>query len=167
MKQKRIFIINGYPSSGKTTFGRILNKFVPCEHISIIDSVKEEAVRLGWNPDSKNEIDRKFLSDLKDVTTKYNDFPFRELTKKVISFISHDEKEILLIDIREPMEIDRAINTFGGKSIIIDRKNNKKVTSNHADANIDNYNYDYIIKNYGSIDDFTKEIKKFADELKG
>lgn len=159
---KHIFIVNGHPGSGKTTFGKILNKFIPCEHISVIDPIKDEAERLGWDSEYKTEKDRKFLSDLKDICSGYNDYPFQELTKKLISFLRYSDKTVLLIDIREPEEINRAVELFGAESICIDRPGCEKVTTNHADANVDKCVYDQVVRNPGTLDDFYAEIEKFA-----
>ena len=49
----------------------------------------------------------------------------------------------------------------------IENNNIKQITSNMADANVFNYEYDYIIKNNGSLEDFKKETFNFARKIKG
>ena len=52
--------------------------------ISTIDAIKKLAIQIGWSG-LKEPKDRKFLSDLKDLCTEYNDFPF-EIVRIMVSF---------------------------------------------------------------------------------
>ena len=164
---KQIFITNGMARCGKDTFARYLNEIVPTLKYSSIDKVKEIASLCGWDGVSKTEKDRKFLSDLKLLTTDYSNMPFEAIRNKVTEFLNDDTYEIMLIDIREPAEIDKAKNTFKAKTILIENNNVKQITSNMADANVFNYEYDYIIKNNSSLEDFKKETFNFARKIKG
>lgn len=164
---KHIFIINGHPRSGKTTFGRILSEFIPCNHISIIDPVKELAKQVGWDPNSKDERDRKFLSDLKDLTESYSDFPFQWVIRRVNEFLCDDDAMVLLIDMREPRDIERAVQTMGAQTIFIKNKRGHVTTTNHADAGVEQYIYDIVIENNGTLEEFRESICAFAEGLKG
>ena len=163
---KQIFITNGMARCGKDTFAKYLNEIIPTLKYSSIDKVKEIAKLCGWDG-GKTEKDRKFLSDLKLLTTDYSNMPFEAIKSKVTEFLNDDTYEIMLIDIREPDEIDKAKNTFKAKTILIENKNIKQITSNMADANVFNYEYDYIIKNNSSLEDFKKETFNFARKIKG
>ena len=163
---KQIFITNGMARCGKDTFARYLNEIIPTLKYSSIDKVKEIARLCGWDG-GKTEKDRKFLSDLKLLTTDYSNMPFEAIRSKVTEFLNDDIYEIMLIDIREPAEIDKAKNAFGAKTILIENNNIEQITSNMADANVFNYEYDYIIKNNGSLEDFKKETFNFARKIKG
>lgn len=103
---KKVFIINGSGGVGKDTFCEYVGHYAKVKVISSIDLVKDYASKMGWNG-SKTPRDRKFLSDLKDLLTKYNDYPFRDICQKVLWF-KEDDNEFLFIHIREPEEIDRA-----------------------------------------------------------
>ena len=72
----KIYIVNGAPGSGKTTFEEYVSYISApyCYNLSAIDFVKEVATRCGWNG-SKELKDRKFLSDLKRVLTEWDDIP--------------------------------------------------------------------------------------------
>ena len=51
---------------------------------------------------------------------------------------------------------------FGAKTIYIDAsKRVPQINSNHADANVNNYVYDYYINNNGTLDDLKKLTKEF------
>ena len=76
----KVFVINGFPGSGKTTMEEYcvnyLNQFDKYKNkvhiISSVDSVKQIAKQIGWNG-VKTAEDRKFLSDLKKLLKNYND----------------------------------------------------------------------------------------------
>lgn len=161
---KKIFIVNGRPGAGKDTFATILNK-LHCGRVykySSVTKVKEIATLCGWDG-QKEEVDRKFLSDLKILTSKYNDMSFRDIEREIEYFKEDDKYEIMLIDIREPEEIDRAVKEFGAETIFIESNRVPHITSNPADANVDNYIYDHVIINNGTFLDFTRNIKDFLD----
>lgn len=169
MEDKQVFIVNGKPRAGKDTFALILGKHIRLHKYSSIDKIKQIAIQCGWRM-GKTEKDRKFLSDLKNLCTEYSDLPFEDLYFEVTKFKNYDVcmyGEIMLIDIREPEEIARACKEFDAKSIFIENVNVPSVTSNMADANVENYEYDYIIKNNGSIAEFEEEIIKFINIIKG
>lgn len=159
---KQIFITNGMARCGKDTFAKFLNEFVPTLKYSSIDKVKEIAKLCGWDG-KKTEKDRKFLSDLKLLTTDYSDMPFKAIEYKVNEFKLDDNFKVMLIDIREPNEIEKAKNIFGAKTILITNNKIKNINSNIADANVFNYTYDYVINNNGTLDEFRKNVKEFYE----
>ena len=162
--QKKILITNGMARSGKDTFAKYLNYLIPTYKYSSIDRVKEIARYCGWDG-SKEERDRKFLSDLKVLTTKYSDMSFRDIAKQVDWFRNVDDHyKIMIIDIREPEEIDRAKHEFGAKTVLIENNQVKYIISNIADAGVFNYKYDYIVPNNGTLSEFMNVIEKFAKE---
>lgn len=160
---KQIFITNGMARCGKDTFASFLNEFIPTLKYSSIDKVKEIAKLCGWNG-GKSEKDRKFLSDLKLLTTDYSEIPFNAIKEKVDEFISNSEYQIMLIDIREPEEIEKAKNAFGAKTILIENNRVKFIQSNMADANVFNYEYDFTIQNNGTLEEFKENIKQFVEK---
>ena len=143
--EKYIIVINGYGGSGKDTFVELVSKYNKVYNFSSVDKVKEIAKLIGWNG-KKDEKDRKFLSDLKKLTTDYNDMPFNSIKDAVNDFYESD-KEIMFIHIREPEEIERVVKEFYAKTLLIKRDDIDKITSNYSDASVENYNYDYVIEN--------------------
>lgn len=160
---KQVFITNGMARCGKDTFANILNEFIPTLKYSSIDKVKEIASLCGWDG-GKSEKDRKFLSDLKLLTTEYSNMPYLSIIKKYDEFLKDEEHKVLLIDIREPSEIDKAKAALNARTILIKNNRVKFVNSNMADANVFNYTYDYVIKNNGTLDEFRENIKRFYEE---
>lgn len=162
--KKYIFIVNGKPRCGKDTFASILNTFVPTMKYSSIDKVKDIATACGWDG-TKTETARKFLSDLKQLTTDFNDMSFNAVKEKVDKFQRYSIYRILLIDIREPEEIKRAQKEFGAYSVLIENDRVENVVTNSSDANVYNYTYDYCVKNNGTIDEFRDNIREFLKEV--
>lgn len=168
---KHIFIINGSGGVGKDTFvglvstelNDMLKKFHTVVNFSSIDKVKDIAKEIGWNGE-KTERDRKFLSDLKILTSEYCDMPFKSMKKKVSEFLKDETNRVLFLHIREPEEIERAVKEFDAKTVLITRNSIKKITSNMADKNVFNYSYDFTIKNDGTIEDLRDKAVDFLQE---
>ena len=161
---KHIFVTNGMARSGKDTFAALMNEFIPTKKYSSIDYIKEIAKLCGWDG-QKDEKSRKFLSDLKVLTSQYNDLPFKKIQEEIEKFNNDDVHKILLVDIREPEEIKKLCNTYGSvKTILIRRNSVKNITSNMADAGVFDYDYDFIIENNGTIDELKNSVKNFVME---
>ena len=159
---KKIIIINGTGGSGKDTFVKYVSQYIKTKNYSSIDKVKEIATLIGWNG-GKTEKDRKFLSDLKKLTTEYNDMAFNDIKKAVENFYISDN-ELMFIHIREPEEIKRASLAFCAKTLLVKREGLDNISSNYSDREVDNYNYDYTIKNT-TLDELDKEAKAFVKKL--
>jgi hypothetical protein len=73
--------------------------------------------------------------------------------------------KILFIHCREPEEIKRLVDDFKCSTLLITNNNITQVESNHADANVNNYNYDFVIHNDGTLEDLKVEVELFILEL--
>lgn len=160
---KQIIIINGTGGSGKDTFVEFATKYAKVCNYSSIDKVKEIAKMVGWDG-GKSEKDRKFLSDLKRLTTDYNDMAFCDIKEKIEEFLN-SPNEIMFIHIREPEEIERVSQTFNAKTLLIKREGLENINTNYSDASVDNYSYDFIIENT-TLDALDKKAQEFVDNLK-
>lgn len=169
-KYKQIFIINGSGGSGKDTFVSLVRECMErgigrndlVDNFSSVDKVKEIARMIGWDG-KKTEKDRKFLSDLKLLCTEYNNMPFKNMQEKVEEF-KNNNAEFLFLHIREPEEIEKAKKAFNAETILIIRDNIKQITSNMADKNVRDYDYDIVIYNNGTLDEFKSKATKFCIE---
>lgn len=160
---KKIFIVNGKPRAGKDTFAELLGKYCRVFKYSSVDKVKQIAAKCGWDG-SKMDKDRRFLAELKRITTEYNDMSYDDVAEKVAYFLKTDFFDVMLIDIREPEEIERAIEGFGAEAIFIESKHAQTVITNQADKNVENFEYDHIVKNNGSLLDFQLNVKDFYEK---
>ena len=89
--------------------------------------------------------------------------PFKSMSDMVDYFRSDEcDAHMLFLHIREPNEIQRAKEKFNAKTILITRNSVKHITSNMADRNVFNYDYDLIINNDGSLDEFDTKANDFV-----
>lgn len=185
---KQVFIINGSGGVGKDEFvkmvsnskykhellgestdrkKRVYKQVYEVGNYSSVSKVKEIAKIIGWDG-SKSERDRKFLSDLKLLTTEYNDMPLKDMKEFVISFMNNKHlSRIVFLHIREPEEIAKAINEFkeyNAKSILVKRDSVKHITSNMADEGVYNYEYDIVIDNSGTLEELKEKANCFIND---
>lgn len=172
-KNINVIVINGGAMTGKDTFIDFCKDTDPIfvESISTVDLAKELATRAGWDG-IKDDISRKGLSDLKDLLTSWLDAPFKEIGKKLDKmkftcwqYNLEPDRFYLFVHCREPEEIQRIVDTYNAKALLI-KRGELVVTSNHADANVNDYNYDFIINNNGSLEELRDKAKLFMDALR-
>lgn len=161
---KQVFIINGSGGCGKDTLVSLVADIAYTMNFSSVDKIKEIARIIGWNG-GKTEKDRKFLSDLKLLCTDYNDMPLSSMKDKYKEFID-SHATFLFLHIREPEEIERAKKIFNAKTILVKRDIVKHITSNMADANVFNYDYDIIINNDKGIEELTDKAYCLVKDFK-
>lgn len=166
-KNKHVFIINSQGGSGKDTFVRLVNTHVPAANYSSVDEIKNIAIMLGWDG-GKTLKDRRFLSDLKTLSTNYNDKPYIELIYKITNFMCCSKNEnLLFVHIREPKEIERTVefckrHNIPINTVFISNNNTKNISyGNEADDNVSDYIYDYYVDNNGTLLDLNEEAKQF------
>ena len=152
----KIVIVNGSGRTGKDTFCNMCQKITHCAVYSSVAVVKELAAAAGWDG-KKTEKDRKFLSDLKDLLTAYNDLPLRSMKEFVMG--NADKFDIIFLMIREPEEIRRAVEEFNAITLLVKRHDAEVITGNHADRDVELFNYDYTVYNNGTLDD----LRNLAD----
>lgn len=164
--KKQVFVINGSAGVGKDTFVGIVGERIGICAMSSIDIIKKIAYQCGCI-NKETEKDRKFLCDLKRLCSEYNDLPFRCIEKEVKYFLENsDFGEMMFLHIREPEEIKRAKEQFNAHTILIRRDCIKHITSNDADKNVFNYEYDTEINNSGSLDSLIQKAEEFISDFK-
>ena len=140
-----------------------------CRIISTVDFVKEVARFCGWDG-RKTSKDRKFLSDLKDLLTEWNDGPYNDIydyfhkCKKYWKECGYKEENcILFVMCREPKEIQKFVDRIGARTLVIRRTSVEELPqSNHADADIYNYKYNSYIYNDGTLEDLEGLANRFT-----
>lgn len=170
----KIVVVNGKPTSGKTTFESLCIGLgrARCYVYSSIDYVKTIAQQCGWNGEKTPE-NRKFLSDLKDLLTTWNDVPMKKVQEKIQSiqdiFTANDnlaDDVVIFIDIREPNDIQRIKDMYGATTLLIRRASvETEQSSNHADEDVFNFDYDVIIDNDGTVDELREKAVDFLNSL--
>lgn len=161
----KIFVVNGCGGSGKTTFEKMVCRICSEEGkkariLSTIEGVKSIAKQFGWNGE-KELKDRKMLSDLKDLLTRYNDYPHTYIADK-LQDAENDRCDLIFVDSREPEDIQRWCDEYSALSILIDR-GIKIVYNNHADDDVDNYSYDIYISNKDDLRTLEEQARIFYE----
>ena len=180
---KYVVVINGRPTSGKTTLNHMIadrvaktQKNTDTTIISTIDYIKQIYMKLGWDGISKTNEDRRNLSYLKDIYINKCDGPLMN----IVSIVAHSDNKInhvFLVDCRESKEIEKiafamrilatcqdivfvTVYIKRGEAINGEKEFNKYGNSSD-DISLDQYNYDYIVMNDGSL----VELRETANEL--
>lgn len=162
----KIFIVNGTGGSGKTTFEKMVENIAKQNNynvkiISTIDYVKQIAKTLGWDG-GKALNDRRFLSDLKDALTRWKDIPYQKIKETLETFKLEQEVDAVFVDCREPEEIKRFVNDYNAITILVQR-GSTIIYGNHADDNVNNYQYDIVIDNSRGLDELNQEAQLFVE----
>lgn len=177
----KVVVVNGRPGVGKSEFERLckeqcnlFNRVVGFSNgrrlwidiTSTVDFVKEVATMCGWDG-TKTLENRKFLSDLKDLLTNWDDVPYKMIEHRVKT-LPGDSDWIMFVDCREPAEIQKMKERLNATTLLIRRESVEGAeTSNHADANVFNYEYDLTIENNSDIIDLEKKAKDFINYMRG
>lgn len=169
-----VIVVNGYPRSGKDTFVNFCKEKLGAFGVSVstVDFVKYLAAQSGWDG-TKTPKNRKFLSDLKDLLTEWNDVPWKKVEEvfesikiECFQYGLKDSDFFLFIHSREPKEIERFQKEYGALTVLIDREEVEGKQSNHSDAEVMNFNYDYIINNDGTLEELEMKAITFIESVK-
>lgn len=165
---KILVIVNGFPRSGKDTFIDLALRYlwqgglVYADKHSTIDSVKDFAKEMGWNGEKTPEM-RNFLSELKDLYTKYFDGPLNEIKEQL------ESDDVLFTCMREPKEIERTVEWAKENGIYIATmlvrrpETEERNHGSHSDRNVLDYDYQVIVENTEGFEELAKKAKEFAD----
>jgi len=163
-----VFLLNGYPQSGKDTFADIAMNNIGGHKHSTIDACCEFARAMGWDG-IKNTKSRKMLSDLKKFYVEHFDGPFRDLTADIIWA---KNSKLFFTFSREGEEIQRIKDWCEEEGIpfyyiFVMRKEGGADYGNESDNNVcDGPQPDYICYNkWDNLEDYKKEILMVTKEL--
>lgn len=159
----KIFIVNGKGESGKTTFETMIKEIAAAhgdkiQILSTIDYVKNLAKTIGWNG-TKTPENRRMLSDLKDLLSRWNDSPH----KKVCEKINNSDAAAIFIDSREPEDIKRFVDEYQALTILVQRGKEIILYGNHADDCVDDFDYDIYIDNSRGLNELFAEAQIFYE----
>lgn len=158
---KQIIIINGKGGSGKDTVCDIVKKNYKVIVVSSIDCIKDIAAYGGWDR-QKDLKGRKLLSDVKSAFTEYNDLPFKKMMLEIEGFLNAKDYQFLFIHIREPEEIKKLVDKYPNiKTLLVRREELNSPYGNRSDDGVENYNYDFVFDNNGTLEDLEKDFITF------
>lgn len=163
--------ISGKAESGKDTIANIIKEISPNTIILHFGDALKDIVSRAFNisreildtQDGKKEIypylnitNREILQK---VGTLFRENFFEDIwINNVINQIDCSNDKIYIIpDVRYPKELE-AIQSIGGIIIRVERPG-IKVMNHHSETALDNYPFEYIIDNNGTIKDLRDKIK--------
>lgn len=164
-----VVVVNGFPRSGKDTFVNFCKKELGSFGLSVstVDFVKHLAAQSGWDG-TKTQRNRKFLSDLKNLLTEWDDIPWKKveevyhsIEKDCSTYHLKDSDFFLFVFSREPEEIERFRQQYGAITALIDRKEVEGEQSNDSDNEVKNYDYDFVIDNNGTLEELEEKALFF------
>ena len=93
-------------------------------------------------------------------------YKFKKYIEKCIEEAYNNVIDYVFIDCREPQEIQKIVDAFGAKTVLINAlKRVPLITSNHADKEVLNYAYDCIIDNNYSLKEFEQSARVFIESF--
>lgn len=164
--KKTVIIINGNGGAGKDTLCGFAAEIYRTVNVSSAEPVKEIARRYGgWNGE-KDEKSRKFLADLKQLFTEYNDLSCQYLAGEYNKFLKGDA-EILFVHIREGKEIDKfkKLVEIPCITLLIRREKVRQQWGNESDDNVERYVYDYSYDNDKELTEAKLDFQQFLKEI--
>ena len=169
----KVIVINGAGTSGKDTFIDLFTEVCDeaCEghavyRFSSVDQVKYFAACMGWDG-VKDDKGRRFLSDIKDAMTLYNDAPFNYMREKIEEVEAITDKAFIFFHVREPKEIQKMVDRLNATTLLIERPSVKADSfTNHADKNVDDYLYCYRFMNDGTLLDLKDKAIALFDQIR-
>ena len=173
----KVVLINGAGGSGKDTLVELFRTYVFNDYtvgnISTIDKIKSIAQTMGWKGE-KDEKGRQFLADLKEAWTNYNNGANEEVLQNILNW-EYDEqffnKEVILfVHCREPEALQWFIEKLEKRhidvcSLLVERSGIEEF-SNSADKRVEQFEYDIIIQNNGTLEHLEKIAKEISISIK-
>jgi dephospho-CoA kinase len=160
---QKICVISGHNGVGKDTFVNFIKDNCPFHtiiNVSTIDCVKAAARKLGWDG-IKDEKGRLFLSELKYFANQY--YPI-SLNTVYEAIDENPRASCIFVHCREPKEIDKIKEEFDAITVLV-KNDNIAAAKNFSDQHVEDYKYDYIIDNNGSLYDLERTAKEFITRV--
>ena len=111
----------------------------------------------------KDDERRKLLSDTENFLADVYNIPYQITSAKVDLFLQSNKK-VMLIDVRKPLIIKELVDAFAFQTVLIKNDRHHKA-NNDADMYVENYNYDYIIENNGTLEELEQKAIEFVKTL--
>ena len=165
----KVVVVNGVCGSGKDSFESYvaayakLNGYI-IDKTSMVTYVKKCAEKCGW-AGGKTNADRKFLASLKDILEEWNDSPFEDVHKFLLT-AAKDGKYLTFVDAREGKDIDRIKEHWPDTTTVLVKNDNvRPPQGNHADENVNDYFYDWVIDNSSSLEDLRLAAEVWFEKI--
>ena len=166
--KKLAIVINGSGGAGKDTLCEMAAKHFKTVNVSSIDPIKRIARENGWNGE-KDLRSRKFLADLKQLFTDYNDLPTKYILEKYKEFLESDA-ELFFVHIREGEQIAHFVSEAKKTGVtpvtlLVRSKRCEAVYGNASDDEVENYSYDHYYDNDLPLAEAESDFVEFLNKI--
>ena len=166
MKNNKVIIINGSSGTGKDKFVEFLNKNTTCRvfNHSTVDKIRD---LFKCSKCERDELKRKLMCGIKKLLVEYDNIPFKEMIDQYENYNYFFKDEfVMFIHCREPDEIQQFVDHFEDCTTLLMKRKRLYIPDNSSDMNVNNFKYDYIIYNDGTLKDLEVTAKQFIKEIK-
>jgi hypothetical protein len=163
----KILVINGYPGSGKDEFVKFcMDNARGCVKQLWTSTPAKKAFiyMLGWDGKKTPEV-RKGMAEVMEIANTLFDTSFKHIEKELELIAETAPNSLVFIHVREPQNIERYVKAFAAGSVFIAREEHAEIT-NPSDANVEDYQYDYVVNNRGTLNDLRNRAYDFMDMLR-
>ena len=172
----KIIIISGKAQHGKDTFANFAKDILESKNKKVLiahfgDLVKYTAKTFfNWDG-KKDENGRSILQSVgtNDIRTKYPDF-WVNYIRDVLSVYYNEWDYVLIPDCRFFNEITKisSLKIWEVITIRVNRPNfdnglTEEQKNHPSETNLDNYDFDYYIKNDGSLEEYKNKVNIFIE----
>ncbi len=168
--KKTVFVINGMGGVGKDTLCDMAAKHYRVYNVSSITPIKELAAQCGWQGE-KDDKARRFLADLKALTTAYNNYPSKWIYERYKEFLASTD-EVMFVHIREGAEIDKFVRMTEGRAHTLLIRGGARMAEkslvgygNASDDGVENYDYDDYFVNDRPLEETEAAFISFLQEI--
>lgn len=170
--------LSGYARSGKDSTAELLCLNYGYRRVSFADPIREALMRLnprvgdmplsilvedyGWDLAKQNPEVRRLMQVLGTEVGRsmFGDDVWIKMALRDL----RPEDKVVISDVRYPNEAD-AIKQLGGSLWRINRHNHQAVNGHKSEHAMDNYMFNHVIYNDGTLDDLSDEVFMLAKEL--
>jgi len=163
MSKLKIVYVNSPARTGKDTFCDMCQEHIKCKTVSTVDYIKEISRReFDWDG-VKDDRGRELLASLRYAAGKYNMGPIVRMGHIIKD---SQDLDVLFIMVREFSEMDRMQQMYGGETLSVNRKVSICETEQKfLDEFPDDYKFDHIIQNRGSIEMLVINSEEWCNNL--
>jgi hypothetical protein len=122
---------------------------------------------MGWDG-TKDDKSRKLLSDLKDLWIEFNNGPINKLIQTIDEIddqYNPPDPYLIFIHIREPYEIEKFKSNYPDTATVMVKRSKTTKYNNDSDQFADEYAYDYIIENDGTLNELKDAVEVLLKDL--
>lgn len=174
--RKLVVVVNGHPRSGKDTVVNGISRALKeagwlTSAISSIDPIRNVLRALGIPVDRKTPAERDLLANMKACLDGYDNWVTRTCASAAVTALEldHPGKDVVFLHVREPAAIALTKTLLPDSveflTIFVVREAAERISTNAADANVENYGYDVRIENNDDLASLDADLVAFAAML--